>query len=401
MPYLALPAPALAGGPAAGQAALFSGRLCRHPPPFDFPSRLNVSPDLCGAPGCRRASGNCCQLHSRSSPSRCCWQCRGVAPAFAGVLDLSLPFFGLIGLGFVCGRLVQIPEEGLRWMNFFILYVSLPALFFNLVSATPFEALSNVRFIFGTSLSTFIVFTLSLGIGLIFARGDLRSATIQGVAGAYSNVGYMGPGLTLAAIGPQSAAPTALIFAFDSMLFFTLTPFLMALAGEDRMDVRATALNVVKRVCTHPFNVATALGALAAYWHFEPVAPVAKILTYLQGAAAPSALFVMGATIALRQASRMAPEAPALLIIKLVLHPLIVWAMLSHLGDFGREWTFTAMLMAALPQALNVFVLANQYQVYVERASTIVLAGTLASVVTLTTLLYLISTDRIPYRLFY
>ena len=323
-----------------------------------------------------------------------------VLPALRGVLDLSLPFFGLIGLGFVCGRLVQIPEEGLRWMNFFILYVSLPALFFNLVSMTPFEALSNGRFIFGTTLSTFIVFTLSLGVGLFFAKGDLRAATIQGVAGAYSNVGYMGPGLTLAAIGAQSAAPTALIFAFDSMLFFTLTPLLMAFASTDKMDVRATVLDVVKRVGTHPFNVATAVGALAAYWRFEPAAPVAKILTYLQGAAAPSALFVMGVTIALRKAARMAPETPALILIKLVLHPIIVWVMLSHLGDFGRDWTFTAMLMSGLPQALNVFVLANQYQVYVERASSIVLMGTLVSVFTLTFLLWLISTNRIPYRLF-
>ena len=320
-------------------------------------------------------------------------------PPIRGVLDLSLPFFGLIGLGFMCGRLMQIPEEGLRWMNFFIVYVSLPALFFNLVSTTPFEALSNGRFILGTTLSTYIAFTLALCVGMIATRGDLRSATIQGVAGAYSNVGYMGPGLTLAALGAQSAAPTALIFAFDSMLFFTLTPFFMALSGADEEDWKTTVLTIIKRVSTHPFNVATAVGALAAYWRFEPAAPVAKMLGVLQGAAAPSALFVMGVTIALRKTSRLAPETPFLLIIKLVLHPLIVWTVLSMLGDFGREWTFTALLMSGLPQALNVFVLANQYQTYVERASSIVLAGTLASVVTLTTLLYLITTDRIPYRL--
>ena len=45
---------------------------------------------------------------------------------------------------------------------------------------------------------------------------------------------------------------------------------------------------------------------------------------------------------------------------------------------------FTAVLMASLPPALNVFVIANQYQVYVERASTAILVGTLASVVTVT-----------------
>ncbi len=321
-------------------------------------------------------------------------------PGLRGVLDLSLPFFGLIGLGFVCGKLMRIPEDGLRWMNFFIVYVSLPVLFFNLVSQTPFEALSNGRFIFGTTVSTYIVFTLSLCVGMIASRGDLRAATVMGVAGAYSNVGYMGPGLTLAALGPQSAAPTALIFAFDSLLFFTLTPLFMALSGEEKTDWLSTATSVVKRVLTHPFNVATAAGACAAYWRFEPAPAIAKTLGLLQGAAAPSALFVLGVTIALRNVTRPGPETAVLIAIKLVLHPLVVWTVLSLLGDFGREWTFTAILMSALPQALNVFVLANQYQVYVERASTIVLAGTLASVVSLTMLLYLITTGRIPYRLF-
>ena len=319
--------------------------------------------------------------------------------AIRDVLNLSLPFFGLIGLGFVCGRMMKIPGEGLQWMNFFIIYCALPALFFNLVAATPFEALSNGRFIFGTTLSTLIVFTLALGVGLIATKGDIRTAAIQGVAGAYSNVGYMGPGLTLAALGPQSAAPTALIFAFDSMLFFTLVPFFMALSGNEKMNLRATALTVVKRVVTHPFNIATAAGAVAAFLQVQPPAPVGKMLTFLQSAAAPSALFVMGVTIALGRVTRIAPETPALIFIKLILHPLIVWAMLSYLGDFGREWTFTAVLMAALPQALNVFVLANQYHVYVERASSIVLIGTLVSVVTLTALLYAIASGSVPYRL--
>ena len=53
--------------------------------------------------------------------------------------------------------------------------------------------------------------------------------------------------------------------------------------------------------------------------------------------------------------------------------------------------------MAALPPALNIFVIATQYNVGVERASACVLIGTLASMVTLTGLLLLI-THRAPCR---
>ena len=39
------------------------------------------------------------------------------------VLNLALPFFGLIFIGFACGKIKQIPDTALAWMNFFIVYV--------------------------------------------------------------------------------------------------------------------------------------------------------------------------------------------------------------------------------------------------------------------------------------
>ena len=41
----------------------------------------------------------------------------------ADVLNLALPYFSLIFIGFACGKLRQLPEQGLAWMNFFLLYV--------------------------------------------------------------------------------------------------------------------------------------------------------------------------------------------------------------------------------------------------------------------------------------
>lgn len=41
------------------------------------------------------------------------------------MLNLALPYFGLIFIGFACGTAKSLPESGLVWMNFF-----LPALLF-------------------------------------------------------------------------------------------------------------------------------------------------------------------------------------------------------------------------------------------------------------------------------
>src|ERR1700761_3753321 len=78
------------------------------------------------------------------------------------VLNLALPYFGLIFIGYACGRAKGLPEQGLAWMNFFLLYVSLPALMFMITSKTPFEELNNPPFLIATTLGTMTAFTLAM-----------------------------------------------------------------------------------------------------------------------------------------------------------------------------------------------------------------------------------------------
>jgi malonate transporter len=317
-----------------------------------------------------------------------------------GLFNLLAPFFGLIGLGFFCGKIVKQPEGGLAWMQFFLIYVALPCLFFRLIADKPLDQLANWSFIAATTLSTACVFALSFAAGWRHTR-QLPQSVMQGVAGSYSNIGYMGPPLILAAMGTEASAPVVLIFVFDTLFLFSIVPLLMSLAGVDKLSLSATIRRILWRVVTHPFNIATAAGIAASYLHLKLPGPVDQIVTWLWGAAAPCALFLLGVTVALRPLQRIPGEVPVLVLIKLVLHPLLVWVVLSAIGDFGQAWTYAAVVMAALPPALNIFVISTQYNVGVERASACVLIGTLASMVTLTAVLYITTrTGILPYDLF-
>jgi predicted permease len=79
----------------------------------------------------------------------------------------------------------------------------------------------------------------------------------------------------------------------------------------------------------------------------------------------------------------------------------LAFTLLSLLGPFAEIWVYTGVLMAALPPALNVFVFARQYDVWVEQASSAVLFGTLISVATLTSVMWLVKTQQLPVRLFH
>lgn len=313
------------------------------------------------------------------------------------ILNLALPYFGLIFIGFACGKARGLPEQGLAWMNFFLLYVSLPALLFGIMSKTPFEELNNPPFLIATTLGTTIAFFLALFAGRLMGRLPLREATLAGLSGAYGNIGYMGPGLALAVLGAKAAAPTALIFCCDSIFLFTIVPLLIALTDSKHPTLWHTLGVVARQIVLNPLIMSAVIGALAAAFHVHLPAAIDRTVMFLQNAAAPTALFVLGVTVALRPFGRVPWEVPGVIAIKLLIHPLAVFGLMLLLGPFAQPWAATAVLMAALPPALNVFVIARQNDTWIEPASVAVLIGTFASVVTLTSVMWALQTGRIVF----
>src|SRR5690606_5810046 len=112
------------------------------------------------------------------------------------------------------------------------------------------------------------------------------------------------------------------------------------------------------------------------------------------------ALFVMGVTLALQPLRRVPRELGAIVTLKLVVHPILCYVVLSLIGNFSEVWVFSAVLLAGLPTATNVFVIAQQYGVWVQRASASLLLTTVLSVVSVTGLLYLIRSGILPPDLF-
>lgn len=316
------------------------------------------------------------------------------------ITGLVLPFFGLILIGYLVAKWKKMPADALGWLNIFIIYVSLPSLFFRLISKTPIEQLTRFDFIITDIATTYTIFAVIFAVGLLGRRATVPEATVQGLAAAYGNIGYMGPGLALLAFGERAAVPVALIFCFENMLHFIVAPALISLGSKEKRPVRMVIRDICLRIALHPFIIATAIGFLAAAIHFQPPAPLQRLIDYLAQAAAPCALFAMGVTLALRPLKQIPAEIVYIVPAKLILLPTLMYLSLSAAGNFDHVWIQTAVLLAALPTATNVFVIGQQYDVWQERASATVLITTLASVLTVSGLLYLMRSGMLPGDLF-
>jgi predicted permease len=76
---------------------------------------------------------------------------------------------------------------------------------------------------------------------------------------------------------------------------------------------------------------------------------------------------------------------------KLLIHPAAMWFATTQLFDVDPLWATVAILGASLPVAANVFIVAKQYDTYVERTSSAILVSTIVSVVTVSALLTVLS----------
>lgn len=309
----------------------------------------------------------------------------------AEIAGLVFPFFGLIFIGFITAKWSRQPVEALGWLNVFIIYVALPALFYRLIARTPIEELTRVDFILANLGATYSIFLIAFVLARFVRRATIPESTIQGLAASYGNIGYMGPGIALLAFGERAAVPVALIFCFENMVHFIVAPAMMALSGGDRRGAGVIALDIARKIVFHPFILATAVGVVAAASGFEPPLPVGRLIDLLAQAAAPCALFAMGVTLALRPLKRVPVEITWIVPLKLVVHPLVMFGVLSVAGDFSAEWIAVAVLIASLPTATNVFVLGQQYAVWQERASAVILITTVISILSVSVVLYLFS----------
>ena len=315
-------------------------------------------------------------------------------------LTLVVPFFGLIVLGYAAGRLLAIPREGTAALEGLVRYVALPILFFTYIAETPVEQFAGIAFVLATAFSTYCAFAIAFSIGALLNRGNVAEATLQGLAGSWSNTALLTPGLIIAMFGPVAAAPIAFVFCLDAIILIAVTPAMMALGGVDYRRPAEMAAAIVRQILGQPIIIATVLGLVAAYSGLSWPEPVDAFFAAARGAAAPAALFAAGAIVATVRPVIVPREVAYLAVGKLIIHPMIVYVLLGWIGDFPPIWVYSAVLVAALPAAPEVIAHARTYGAIESRAGQFVLAITALSVVTLTALVYLIGNRILPPDLF-
>ncbi|CAO3415797.1 AEC family transporter [Azospirillum argentinense] len=305
------------------------------------------------------------------------------------VFNVALPVFAIILAGVLSGKAKLLGPASSEALNKFVYWMALPPVLFLGTAKRSLPEIFNGPFIGAFLGSMLAVYALGALLGWLIHRERTQIQCMQGLNACFSNTGYMGIPLFLAAFGPDRLAPAILATVIMSAIMVGIAVIWLEFANSQGGGIGKALRDVGRALVKNPLIISTALGlAWSVFLSGVPVPRPIAIYCDLMGASAgPCALFAIGLFLATQSLKANLLEAGWISALKLVVQPALAWFLIQTLFPLDPFWAGSAIILAGLPTGALTFVVASQYRIYVERTSAAILMSTIASVVTLSVLL--------------
>ena len=298
------------------------------------------------------------------------------------LLYLTLPIFVVVGLGWLAARLVIVPASAVAGLNAYVFNFGMPCLVIGILARQPFEALLDLRLLLAWLIAGAVIFVLGALVARVVFSERLKGIAISAQAAAVGNIGFLGLPLLIEAFGDKAAGVLAAALIVDLLVFIPFSILLLEWADQD--SARGVAVGqVVKSAFLNPFILSIIAGILLSVSGLSIPGPAGRTVEFLGAAAAPTALFALGLSLAGKSVEGDAVPIGFTIFLKLIVHPAVLLAAMALLG-VPAPVAAIGVVLAALPVAGNVFVIAERYQARVRRSSSAVVVSTILAVVTVT-----------------
>ena len=286
-----------------------------------------------------------------------------------------LPVFVVASIGFLLARFLRADVKTLSRVTFNALA---PCLVFNLLVTSKISPDE-----FGKMVLFTVCMVLSIGlIGRLITlplRLDRAMASAFLIVIMFSNAGNYGLSVSSFAFGQEALARATIYFVTSTVLMYTVGVFV---ASSGKSGYRKALTGVFKIPAV--YGVLAAAAVMLTSTTLPP--PVMRPIELLSGASLPMMMLVLG--MQLERAAK--PENPLLIglaiVVTLVISPLLAFGMVNVLGLSGAARQ-AAMLEASMPSAVVTTILALEYGVMPSFVTSVVLASTLLSPITVTLLI--------------
>lgn len=289
--------------------------------------------------------------------------------------DDILPIFVLAGVGFALARLVGASVKTLSAVSFHALS---PCLIFEQLAASQVGFSESWRVAAFCVAITAAIGGAAYGAALVLRLAPTTRTTFLLVS-MFSNSGNYALPVVLFAFGQQALAYASVYFVVSAVLVYSVG---VVIAASGRRDLQQAVTGIVRV----PAVWAVAASLLVLALDVEVPASVMRPISLLSSAAIPVMLLVLGAQIE-RHTAPEQPRAVAVAVaLSLLVAPILAFVLADvlHLEGPARQ---AAIIEASMPAAVVTTVLALEFELDANFATSVVVFTTMLSPFTLIALI--------------
>jgi len=322
------------------------------------------------------------------------------------IINALFPVAFICALGYLARRrhwLTELEGAAVERLSFWFL---IPCLLFRGAATAEFPADMHWDYLFGFYGMVMVVYLSGMVLGRACFGYGLRALSIYGMGGGYANATVLGIPITLAVLGEQALVPMLVIICVHNLLIFAFGTALAEWAPSMRLqpshaDAVGTAsagqADVVEstpsiprkvyRVCTevllNPISGSLLAGALYNRIGLGLPGPVDATLALLAGAAIPGSVFGLGTALTRYHIRGEIVPALVMSLLKLLAMPALMWLCMVKLFAVEPLWAQAAVMIAAMPVGISVYVFSRRYECCETVAATAIVLSSLLSVLTI------------------
>lgn len=291
-------------------------------------------------------------------------------------IGVILPAFGLIAVGYLAVRTGLVSERAGDGISEFVYTLAIPCLIFRTLARAEIPEVQPWGYWIAYFLGVAVVWGLAMAIAAGPFRASAQETVLAGFSAGQSNTVMVGVPIILRAYGDEGAVPLFLLIAVHLPIMVAVASILIEGRG-------ASPLGIAKRLIVNPIVVAILAGSAARPLGAYIPDPLWRVVELIGSAAIPCALFAMGSALRRYGLQSGLPLPGVISVLKLVVHPLIVFWLATRVFTMPPAWAGVAVLFAACPTGVNAYLLAERYRQGVALTASAVSLSTMLAMVTM------------------
>ncbi len=295
-----------------------------------------------------------------------------------------LPVFLILLTGYLVGRFRYLPDNMADALNVYALRIGVPCLLFMAMYQLDFSKAFQIPMLISFYTGAVTCFTLGIILSRVFWGRRPGEAVAVGFCAVFSNSVLIGVPIAQLAFGDAVMTPVFGIIAFHASSLYALGMTTMEFARQDGRGIGETLKASFSSVIVNPLMIAILVGVAFNLSGLKLFGALEQSIDMIRMTAIPVSLVGIGIVLNRYRISSEFTETMLVSVLALGLHPLIAYILSYHVFGLDLLFVKAAVIIAAMPPGMNVYIFANMYNRAVGLSASVLVIANILSVFTIT-----------------